>query len=80
MSEIDGKRADKTGIMNVPAVIHKLTGLAREGKVKTLVAVWLDDEGEVMVGYSTGNVLEHIGLVEVARNDLLADVLGIGDE
>ena len=75
MSEFEEKKAAKNGILTASSLVQRVAGEVAKGRVEGLLVVWMDPDGQIFVGYSYGVPLQYMGMIEVAKNDLLVEVL-----
>lgn len=71
MSKVESFNKRK-GIVDAFGLTESLADVA--GDIDLLVVVSVMKDGEIIVGHTEGSVLQKIGLVEAAKNNLLLEL------
>lgn len=71
--ELSEFKANKDGLTTPKILTRSLVDWVETGDVKSLIVVVETKEGEILTGYSQGNTLERLGLIEIAKTEIIEE-------
>lgn len=75
MSEIDEFRAKKNDELTVRSLMNHVNAEIEGGRVKYMIVAMVKEDDDIDIGYSSGDLLAYMGVLDVAKNDLLSEYL-----